>query len=404
MKDIRKGAAAGGIGSLTAFGSRLVFTANDGRHGQELWLSDGTSSGTHMVTEIYPGTHGSLHAGRPMLALGKVLYFAARDPEHGLELWRSDGTAHGTRLVKDIVRGPASSRPSGLAAFAGGFAFATEGKLWWTDGTSAGTRLIAGREYLRRTFTYVSTPSALTVAGRYLFFSLDVESGGGWRRRRRDRSLADRRHQDRHHRARRPDPRQLVAIGDHLAFFGPGDGGEIRMWLSDGSMAGTNPVRPALRPMSDAPLTALNGRLFWTERHGSFMATDENGGTVVLKDHTGTSWNPSEERPAAVGDLLFRRRKRGRHGIRHGQQFPALGNRRHACRDRARCNREPRWRCVSVVADRSRRQALHGLYRPGIRARALGLRARLLRRRRARRPRRSGPQRTPIRKPLLRPR
>ena len=38
----------------------LYFTAWDAAHGTELWRSDGTSAGTMMVKDIYPGTAGSL--------------------------------------------------------------------------------------------------------------------------------------------------------------------------------------------------------------------------------------------------------------------------------------------------------------------------------------------------------
>ena len=33
-----------------------MFTANDATHGQELWITDGTSGGTSLLDDIYPGT------------------------------------------------------------------------------------------------------------------------------------------------------------------------------------------------------------------------------------------------------------------------------------------------------------------------------------------------------------
>src|SRR3954451_1087386 len=40
--------------SLTVVGNRVFFTADDGVHDRELWVSDGTTTGTHMVKDILP--------------------------------------------------------------------------------------------------------------------------------------------------------------------------------------------------------------------------------------------------------------------------------------------------------------------------------------------------------------
>src|SRR6185436_15348188 len=43
-----------------------------------------------------------------------VVIFAANDGDSGIELWRSDGTAEGTRMFRDLLPGPASSNPDQL--------------------------------------------------------------------------------------------------------------------------------------------------------------------------------------------------------------------------------------------------------------------------------------------------
>ena len=48
------------------------------------------------------------------LDVNGVLYFTADDGRHGLELWRTDGTPGGTRLVCDINPGSAGSGPQFL--------------------------------------------------------------------------------------------------------------------------------------------------------------------------------------------------------------------------------------------------------------------------------------------------
>src|SRR5262245_18081748 len=49
-----------------------------------------------------------------LLVLGGAAYFVANDGDHGEELWVTDGTAAGTLLVKDINPGTDSSNPSDL--------------------------------------------------------------------------------------------------------------------------------------------------------------------------------------------------------------------------------------------------------------------------------------------------
>jgi ELWxxDGT repeat protein len=86
--------------SFTALGNRVYFSGHDELHGFELWTSDGTAEGTHMVKDIYPGPMGTVEDIYPRFArLGKELYFSASDGVHGQELWKTDGTAEGTVLA-----------------------------------------------------------------------------------------------------------------------------------------------------------------------------------------------------------------------------------------------------------------------------------------------------------------
>ena len=95
----------------------ILFTARDGAHGRELWVSDGTPSGSSMVKDISPGPNGS----RPgwLVAVGGTVFFKADDGEHGGELWMSDGTESGTVLVIDISLGLAGSEPRKLTEVGG---------------------------------------------------------------------------------------------------------------------------------------------------------------------------------------------------------------------------------------------------------------------------------------------
>src|SRR4051812_35685973 len=77
-----------------------------------------------------------------------ILYFQANDGVSGEELWRSDGTSSGTRMVRDLAPGAAASTPTALYNWNGTLFFAAAGggafdnQLWKSDGSSGGTVLV----------------------------------------------------------------------------------------------------------------------------------------------------------------------------------------------------------------------------------------------------------------------
>src|SRR3989304_2261569 len=58
---------------MASAGGRLFLNANDGRHGMELWVSNGSEMGTRMVKDIVPGVVDS-HP-YDFAELEDVLYF-----------------------------------------------------------------------------------------------------------------------------------------------------------------------------------------------------------------------------------------------------------------------------------------------------------------------------------------
>ncbi|MET0404170.1 MAG: ELWxxDGT repeat protein, partial [Cystobacter sp.] len=112
VKDIHPGGDSSPR-SLTKVNGTLFFVADDGTHGVEPWTSDGTAEGTRLVKDIHPGPQGSNASSlfNAENAEGEFL-LVADDGTHGAEPWMSDGTEAGTRLVADIFLGAGSSSPN----------------------------------------------------------------------------------------------------------------------------------------------------------------------------------------------------------------------------------------------------------------------------------------------------
>jgi ELWxxDGT repeat protein len=157
---------------MTAFNGVAFFPAQDGINGVELWKSDGSSSGTGMVKDIYSGFNSS--NSQNLAIAGGKLFFSANDGTNGRELWASDGSDAGTILTKNInpVGGP--SEPTYTTAMNGkAYFLANDGvhnwELWKSDGTSGGTAMVKDLAS-PATWPYFFQQN-LTSVGNTLFFS-----------------------------------------------------------------------------------------------------------------------------------------------------------------------------------------------------------------------------------------
>ncbi|MFO1050923.1 MAG: hypothetical protein U1F36_01755 [Planctomycetota bacterium] len=126
--------------SFAGLGTRFVFPADDGVHGVEPWISDGTTAGTHLLADIAPGTDPSLPGG--FFEWKGRLWFSANDPGEGAELWVSDGTTAGTSRFATFDPGVNGSYPNNFAEVGDRLCFfastPTGSELWSTDGTAIG--------------------------------------------------------------------------------------------------------------------------------------------------------------------------------------------------------------------------------------------------------------------------
>ncbi len=85
--------------------------------------SAGAATGPYLVRNI--DTTGSSDPTE-LTAVGETLFFSAKGGSKGRELWMSDGTESGTRRVKDNRPGPGGSTPWDLTAFGGMLLFTAD--------------------------------------------------------------------------------------------------------------------------------------------------------------------------------------------------------------------------------------------------------------------------------------
>ena len=249
-----------------ALPGKVFFRYNDGVHGLEPWVTDGTEAGTQLLADTNPGSAGggsnywmqfkgamrfftgaglwttdgtpggtSLTVPIPLPTLvvpnGNTLFFLASD-FNGQELWKSDGTVAGTSLVKDTRPGSESYYIGSMAAAGTGVVFTAHsgntGQLWSSDGTAENTAPLAAVPALtssERTLALVATP-----AGTFWYRGGKLWCTDGTAAN--TRSLFD-----------AGSVHGLISAFSKLYFvhWPPGAPG-YALWTSDGTVAGTRSV------------------------------------------------------------------------------------------------------------------------------------------------------------------
>ena len=261
----------------------FFFVRDDPATGEELWVTDGTRSGTFLLRDVNPGLNPDAPAPRPLArtgvpdsrwftasVVGGRVVFAEFEPVTGYEVWATDGTPIGTVQLADASPGPASGLPNAGSGETGRIGpnqlvyTATNptvgSELWTTDGTPAGTMLL-----------------------------LDIRPG-----------------------ADGSNPRGYDDVPGKI-LFSANDGSGEAVWVTDGTPGGTIPLGVGGRLRRAG--AALGTGMFWVEddedNDRALWTTDGTpGGTsLVTTYNTGQSFGFPEDFPLGVevgGKMIFR--------------------------------------------------------------------------------------------------
>lgn len=330
VKDINLGASSSSLDHLTHVPTfnKIVFIANNGTSGVELFTTDGTAAGTVLIKDIYPGANPSY----PLIyrEYNSKLYFRASNNINGYELWESDLTVGGTTaLVKDAWPGTSNGVPLTTNGFVievingnmimplsnGTTANGTE--LWRSDGTTAGTGMIADiypgtgssspKEFAKLSNTlmlfsaYQYDIVTATGVARELFRTngtpggtnlvMDINPGLG-----------------------SSSPTDLTVAGGNV-FFSANDGiNGKEVWISDGTPGGTNMLKDIHPTGSSDPegFTQVGAQLFFFADDGTngqelWKTNGTTLGTVMVKDINPGAASSKYIIPytAAMGGILY---------------------------------------------------------------------------------------------------
>lgn len=295
LKDINPGPADGtneGNFELCAYNGMLYFFATDGVHGYGLWRSDGTAGGTALFKDF---NMGAIHPHAWFKVLNGILFLSADDGIHGTELWRTDGTVAGTSMVKDIIPGSGSSYAYPGFIWNGAMYFGVQnggsGDLWKSDGTEAGTvrvKILSG-----------GNPESMFVLNNNLYFFASQgsyayslwESDGTATGTAIVTTIT----------GNYSPPPSYPVILNGVGYFAAGDiANGYEFWRTDGTAAGTylvKDVNPGNESSNPAGITVLNGNLYFNATDTTYgteiwKSDGTTAGTALLKDiYPGSYWD-----------------------------------------------------------------------------------------------------------------
>ena len=232
-------------GGSIALGENLLFGADDGVHGWELWASDGTAAGTQLVVDICPGICSSFAEG--FVRMNGFVYFFARSDDSSLpDLWKTDGTREGTERVAFLFNQTNPLKVVGNTLY--WTAYSADYNLMWlykSNGTQAGTRVV---DTFRQDWDNAECfgSNEIVAIGSTVYFAAEgLFSNKGTELWRSNGSLSGTKIvKDVRVGTRGSCPENLLVLGKTIYFSVGGVGGPAtELWKSNGTAGGTTRVR-----------------------------------------------------------------------------------------------------------------------------------------------------------------
>jgi ELWxxDGT repeat protein len=274
--------------NFVTVGKFTYFTANDGVHGNEIWKSDGTKTGTTAIRsgKTTDGHTVAFSAPLNLTAIGGTLFFTAKTEGVDSQLWKTNGTASGTVQVTDFrnqIDGAQS--PSLLTNVDGTLYFVyrrNKDQLWRSNGTAAGTKMLL--ETSNGGFS-----SLTNVDGRLFFVAKDSTHGRElWTTS--GSAAGTRMVKDIFPGTGDSDLQDLRAVDGNL-FFTADDGVHGReVWTSDGTRAGThlvaevNPGDTATSTEDPVGIATVRNKYYFVSEQELWRTDGTEAGTKLIAD------------------------------------------------------------------------------------------------------------------------
>ncbi|MBW3599868.1 MAG: hypothetical protein KY475_21675 [Planctomycetes bacterium] len=287
---------------LTVIGDTLYFSADDGVHGRELWMSDGAGS-AHLIADVLPGAQSS--NPEQLTRFGDELYFWAQaSVGESYGLWKLDAAGNAQKAA-ELYAAPETLVRPGMTVFDGRLhVFAKNGagaeQLWKVD--AQGNVAVAAN-----VSPGPQPPEAMAVFNDALYFRA-YESVEGYELWRLGRSgPATRVTTFGRNDAFLVNGMSFAEFGGELYFAASDRADDFELWKIDAQ--GNATMAADIHPGSSLPgdFTPFGDRLFFRATFpGNKAWTIDRQGNVELRDFGEPSLHSPEEFTAWQGDLYFR--------------------------------------------------------------------------------------------------
>lgn len=292
-------------GQFQKLGDKVIFAATNPALGREIWISDGTRTGTRVVKDHLPGVDSGIGSKNGptefIYSNGKFAIYTVLDKIHGSSLFATNGTAAGSVFLvgwnasRGLERAP--SRFGLLGSNRILFSRNERKELWVTDGTTAGTRLLKTFAGTRPVDTISRLPGK-----SYALFSA-WESGVGYELWITNGTPAGtKRVKDINLRENGSSPDGFVEVGADVYFAATADASGRELWKTRGTSATTRLVADVVPGSTGSDplwLTAYKGRVVFrakviengSYRYRPYSSTGTAIGTKKLSEFTEV-WGP----------------------------------------------------------------------------------------------------------------